>query len=278
MYDSTKDHWSKLPVLPCRGFCLVTVPERKQLLAIGGITFVMLFWQKVVDKVFLWDEKSQKWLTSYPDMPTARCYPSCISNGSSVIVAGGIVDYNPRTITKSVEVLHISDTDSHWSVVEQLPHLKYGAVSLIVNDNLYIAGGFDENRQRMYTVATASLPQLLQSSNNETSSDQVWNKLPDMPYSSFSINHYQGHLISFNGVEKVEQGTRWRLVPQIHIYNIKNNSWDCVGENTFDYYFGLSVHAKENKILFVGGLTGEYQAGKHDNLITSCMLLTLTPQ
>ena len=36
MYDSNKDQWSKLPALPCGSFSLVTVPDRKQLLTIGG--------------------------------------------------------------------------------------------------------------------------------------------------------------------------------------------------------------------------------------------------
>ena len=37
MYDSNKDQWSTLPDLsPCAFFSLVTVTEKKQLLAIGG--------------------------------------------------------------------------------------------------------------------------------------------------------------------------------------------------------------------------------------------------
>ena len=36
MYDSNKDQWSILPALPYASFSLVTVPDNKQLLAIGG--------------------------------------------------------------------------------------------------------------------------------------------------------------------------------------------------------------------------------------------------
>ena len=36
MYDSNKNLWFSLPVLPYGNFSLVTVPDRKQLLAIGG--------------------------------------------------------------------------------------------------------------------------------------------------------------------------------------------------------------------------------------------------
>ena len=281
MYDSNKDHWSILPDLHREYFDLATVPDRKQLLAIGGFTYVaIILWKKVTNKVCLWDDKSKKWLTPYPDMPTARCKSSCTSHGSSVIVAGGITGLDPLTMTRSVDILHITDTDSHWSVVEQLPHVTYQAVPLIVNDNLYIAGGFDEDNQSTYNVVTAFLPQLLQSGNN-TNSGQVWNKLPDMPYASQSINHYQGHLITFTGVDKTEQPGKhlptWKLVPLIHIYNVNAKCWDCVEEIPQGYYFGYSVHVRKNKILFVGGTTGTYNAGEDDDLITTCMLLTLTP-
>ena len=194
MYDSNKDQWSILPALPYASFSLVTVPDRKQLLAIGGVVDnngVI----EVSNKVFLWDEENRKWTTPYPNMPTARCHCSSISHGSTVIVAGGETCFNPWTMTRSVDVLHIKErsrfTKSHWSVVEQLPLVVYNAIPLILNDNLYIAAGSD-NKTGASTcnIMTASLPELLQSSNKNTSSGQVWNKLADMPYPSFSINHY----------------------------------------------------------------------------------------
>ena len=284
MYDSNKDQWSGLPALPYARFGLVAVPDRKQLLAIGGqvINNGII---KVTNEVFLWDEENKKWLTPYPDMPTARCDPSCISHGSSVIVAGGITGWGPLTLTRSVEVLLIKShtwfSKSHWIVVEQLPFATFQAVPLIVDDNLYIAVGHDEDGQSTCNVVTASLPKLLQSSNNKTSNGQVWHKLPDMPYSSLSINHYQGSLITFTGDEKVEQPGKhtpsWKVAPLIHIYNVNAKSWDCVGEYG-NYSLGHSVKINENKILFVGGLTGTLMIDREDDIITTCMMLTLTPQ
>ena len=176
VYDSNKDQWSTLPDLPCVLFSLVTVTEKKQPLAIGGVTNnngVV----EISNKVFLWDEKYKKWLTPYPNMPTARHHSSSISHGLTVIVAGGVTCVDPVIITRAVEVLHINDNnlhDSYWSVVEQLPLVVFEAIPLIVNDKLYIAVGVDTSTG--YTtcnVVTASLPELLQSSNNNTSSSQV---------------------------------------------------------------------------------------------------------
>ena len=281
MYDANMDQWSTLPVLPCWHFSLVTVTEKKQLLAIGGDirnNGVV----ELSNKVFLWDEK---WLTPYPNMPTARCSFSSISHGLTVIVAGGVTCVDPYTITRSVEVLHIDNNlhDSYWSVVAQLPHVVYDAIPLIVNDKLYIAQGCD-GALGICTcnVVTASLPELLQSSNNNTISSQVWSRLPDMPYCSRSINHYQGHLIIFtgdNGIERPDEDKPvWELVPLIHIYNTHTKTWDCVGDIPIGYILGTSVHIRENKILFVGGLTGTHTTDKDDDIMTTCSILTLTPQ
>ena len=198
-------------------------------------------------------------------MPTARGDCSSISHGSTVIVAGGITCWDPWTMTRAVEVLHIKEdgwfTKSYWSVVEQLPLVVYMAIPLIVNDKLYIAVGCDKkDGTSICNIITASLPELLQSSNKNSSSSQVWYKLPDMPYSTWSISHYQGHLITFSGCCCVEQpnsdGLVGQSVPLIHIYNEYTNTWDCVGEMPYEYSLGRSVHLSDNKVLFIGSLTG----------------------
>ena len=290
VYDSSKDRWSTLPNLPCWYFSLVTVTEKKQLLAIGGMMSINGA-EEASNKVFLWDEKHKKWLTPYPNMPTARCCSSAISHGLTVIVAGGITSLFPDIITRSVEVLHINDNnlcDSHWSVVEQLPFATFETVPHIVDDKLYITIGFDDNTDiSTCNVITASLPELLQSNNKNTSSsnNQVWSKLPDVPYTSYSINHYQGRLITFTGGYKTEQtdknfkgGITWKLVSLIHIYNSYTRTWDCVGEVPYRYLFNKSVHLTESKILFIGGAIGPNVSLDSDcDGVTTCVTLTLTP-
>ena len=281
MYDSKKDQWSKLPALPYTRFSLVTVPDKKELLAIGG---KMINYNGVIEishKVFVLDKENRKWTIPYPNMPTARFHCSSISHGSTVIVAGGVSSWDPWTMTRAVEVLHIKQrSTSYWSVVEQLSFIVYGAIPLIVNDKVYITVGFN-NRSGFGTcnVVIASLPELLQSSNKNTSSDQVWNKLPDMPYSSH-INHYQGRLTTFGGFHGVEQPGKdkpvYKSVPLIHTYNPYTNTWDCVGEIPYRYLLGMSVHIRDDKILFIGGLAGSYSIDK-DDMITACSILTLSP-
>ena len=238
MYDSNNDQWSWLPELPYAYFSLITVPDRKQILAIGGSVNNNRVIE-VTNEVFLWDGERRKWTTPYPNMPTARCRCSSISHGSTVIVAGGVTCIDPWTMTRAVEVLHIKEhtlfTKSHWKEVEQLPYDMFEAVPLIVEDNnLYFAAGYSDEVASTCSVVTTSLPELLQSSNKNTISSQVWNKLPDMPYSSFSINLYQGYLITFSGGYRVERSDKdkpvFQSVPLIYICNPDTRTWNCVGE------------------------------------------------
>ena len=292
MYDSKMDKWSSLPKLPYCRFSLVTVPDKKQILAIGGLvkdynTGVV----KITNKVFLWDEANRKWTTPYPNMPTARCRCSSASYGSTVIVAGGVTFWDPFTMIRAVEVLHIKEhslfTKSHWSVVERLPLILYEAIPLIVGDTLYIAIGYNEKHApSTCNVITASLPELLQSNNKNASRGQVWNKLPDMPYSSHSITHYRGCLITlknFGGECRAdydqpdEDKQVYQSVPLIHIYNPDTKAWNRVGEIPYEYLLGRSVHISENKILFVGGLTGMHDINtEDDDVIRNCSILTLS--
>ena len=284
MYDYNKDKWSLLPPLPYVDFSLVTVPYRKQLLAIGGVVNNYGV-EGASNEVFLWDEENRKWTTPYPNMLTARCRCSSISHGSTVIVVGGVTHCDPLTMTRVVEVFNIEEhslfTESHWSVVEQLPYVVREAIPLIIDDTLYIAQGYDGSNFSTCNIVSASIPELLQSSNKNTSSSEVWSRLPDMPYSSYCINHYQGHLITFGGVYKVEHPDKGKSaplsVPLIHVYNPHTRTWDCVGEIPYGYLLGMSVHISENKFLFIGGLTGTHNLNKDDDMIATCSILTLSP-
>ena len=283
VYDSHKNEWSSLRKLPYVEFSLVAVHSIKQLLAIGGVLDDV-----ITNKVFVWDKDTRKWTTPYPDMPTARYLSSSISHGSAVIVAGGVTCCShPWTMTGAVEVLHITEHRSwfsksyngQWSVVERLPHVTYEAIPLIVEDNLYIAEGYD-NVGSICDIVAASLPELLQSGIKRTARGKVWRKLPDMPSCPWSITHYQGRLIIFNGDRKIPSAgkNKWELIKQSYLFNPSTNSWDYVGDDFHDYKLGRAVHLRENKIIFMGGITGTFMVNKEDDFIESCSMLTFTPK
>ena len=279
-YDSNKNRWSSLPALSCIQFTLVTIPTLKQLLAIGGLQDSGVI---ATDKVFVWE--GEKWTTPYPNMPTARFQSAAIHYQSKIIVAGGVIKSGPpRLMTRAVEVLHIDKnhlSNSYWSVVEQMPYISNQPGPLLIDDKLYITVGFNKIDQSQTDIAVVSIPALLQD-HTYASGGQIWEKLPDLPYPSPSINAYQKRLVTFGGVRLVEQPNgnpaKWQMIPLIHIYNPDTKSWDCVGEIPHGYYLGRSVHIGGNKILFVGGTIGKYVTDSNDDLVTTCSLLTITRQ
>ena len=281
VYDYSKDSWATMPPLPYARFCLIAVHDLKQLLAIGGYSKCNGVFE-ISNKVYLWDVEKEIWTTPYPDMPTGRCTCSGIYHELSVIVAGGTTCLDSFTNTNAVEILNINTSQlssSYWSIVEPLPYSVYSAVPLIVDNTLYITTGYDRDNQCTCGVVAASLVKLLQSSATG-GSGQVWKKLPDMPYPSFAITHYQGHLIIFTGDQLVERPDEdkpiFKLIPLIHIYNPDTSSWNYVGDVSHGYYIGRSVHVTNDKILFIGGLTGMHDPCNNDDMIASCTLLTFT--
>lgn len=283
VYVSTENRWYELPPLPHARFSLCTVPSKKVLLAIGGLKISDGI-ANVSSSVFSWNEGKNKWIKIYPDMPTPRWSSSSIGCESAVVVAGGVTFLEPFTITRAVEVLCVNEHphDSYWSVVERLPHIVYEAIPLIVNDSIYITTGNDRGKGgSTCSVISASLPDLLQSSNNTGSSGgQVWKKIADMPYCSYAINHYGGYLITFTGdcmVELADEDNAiCKLIPLIHLFNPDTDSWDYVDNVTHGYYLGRSVHLSPNKLFFVGGLTGKHYLGNSDDLVNTCLMLTIT--
>ena len=125
---------------------------------------------------------------------------------------------------------------------------------------------------------TASLPDLLESTTYNTSDSEVWKKLPDMPCFSSSINHFQGHLITFTGMSLDVQPYKHNPMHRFHLYNPKNESWDCVETNFDGYVWGRSIHLTDNVIFVIGGTTNtaKFYPDKDDNFVTRCMTIKFT--
>ena len=281
MYDVNKEQWSPMPLLSRSYYVLVSVHNKKHLLAVAGSLDGA---GAMSSEISLWDEKHKQWVIQYPNMPTARCSVTGICYRSAVIAAGGITSWRPWALTRVVEVLHIDDSslsNSYWSTVEQLPHFIYGAIPLLCNDILYIPSVVDYvNPQDGNTsiLLTASISKLLKGDDTSNSGYSVWNKLSDVPYSSYSIICYQGRLIAFTGFYLAEQPVRLlKLASQIHIYNPETMTWDCVGCASCGYVLGMSVCIGENRILFIGGLTGTYNVYDSFNWMHANLQLELAP-
>ena len=62
----------------------------------------------------------------------------------------------------------------------------------------------------------------------------------------------------------------------IHIYNPDTKSWDHVRDVPYSYLLGKSVHIGVKQVTLYW--TGTHVCGKADDMLTTCLLLTITPK
>ena len=82
----------------------------------------------------------------------------------------------------------------------------------------------------------------------------------------------------FNGDYWDKQAKRYTLSLMTYIYNADTKTWCYVTENPIGYNLGLSIHVNDNQIFLVGGVTGTHDCDKDDDVVATCMLLTITSQ
>lgn len=285
MYSCEANAWTSLPPLQYGGASLAAIPNKSQLLAIGGIYHPDVSCSNISKKAYLWDEKYETWLTVYPDMSTPRCYCCSVGYKSMVIVAGGTTQYEGNRNTEAVEILKAHDTnprDSQWIAVRSMPTLMYQyMVPVLIDDTLYIASGFRKGLPISgFNIVSANVPALLKSTNHDI--HPVWNRLPELSHSSFSISHFDGHLVAFGGEEldttanrRLDGRHRLCTVTSIHVYKSFTHEWEKVGEVPHAYSLGCAVHLQENKIMFVGALIDPSCVTDKD-LLTTCPVVTIT--
>ena len=284
MYSCEANAWTSLPPLQYGGASLAVIPNKGQLLAIGGIYHPDTNCSNISKKLYMWDEKYETWLTVYPDMPTPRCYCCSVGHKSMVIVAGGTVQYEGHRNTDAVEILMAHDTnprESRWFAVKSMPTLLYQyMVPVVIADTLYIGCGFRKGLPfSTFNIVSAHIPTLLKSTNRDM--HPTWNRLPELPYTSFSISQFDGCLVAFGGEQvdvtaprRLDGGHRLNPVPLIYVYKPATHDWEQVGEIPFAYSMGCAVRLQENKIMFVGSFIDPSCVTDKD-LMTTCPCVTI---
>ena len=90
---------------------------------------------------------------------------------------------------------------------------------------------------------------------------------------------HQGHLIAFSAISLVEHPAEEKAVHQfVALYNPNTRCWDCVGSIDYPYNLGISVHIRENKILFIRGSTSTHYVSKSDDVVRrkACQIVCST--
>jgi len=263
--------WSILPPLPVNDYSLACIAPTKQLIAIGGISRVGLS-----NKASIWDTAKRCWCNNIitSRMKIARCGATAVGHHSSVIVIGGMI--NPiESTTESVEVLRINPdalNESHWYIVQSIPFGVFRPMTSIINDKLYVAGGYMKETAVTHMTST-SLPILL-SSNSST--PNVWSDISHLPCTTASFTSYEDQLLVFGGdyLHSISKNENfWKTVPSIYLYHSKRKQWEAVDEIPYNYFLGRCVHLTPSKIMFFGGLA---DPSSTKSCVSQCLALELT--
>ena len=161
VYNLANNQWSPSPITTPYKWFAMTVLDDKLVIA-GGRTKS----NEVVKKVLMLNGGQWK---DYSEMPTARYSATAVGYHSMLIVAGGGVKVKEiwtRAIVHNfyygflsrVSTTELLDTTSGcWYTCSNLPSPHQQMKAVIMNDKLYLLGGYDKDLKSSLQVFVASL-------------------------------------------------------------------------------------------------------------------------
>ena len=234
VYNLTTNRWSSSPITtPYRWFALTVLDDK--LVTAGGLTKNV----EVVKKVLVLNAGQWK---DYSEMPTGRCGATAVGYHSMLIVVGGQTKVEGKwTISSTTELL---DTNNGcWYTCNNLPSPHQQMKAAIMNDKLYLLGGFDKDHNPSPQVFVASLDTL--------STHQLnWQSAPNTPWClSAPVVLYNKFLLTVGGCQQSSTS-------EVHIFNPSTGQWKHL-TNIPAARGSPAVVGVADSILVIGGATYE---------------------
>ena len=268
-YDSVDESWCQIVSCRSQGCSLVMVNSK--LTAVGGWNSNQLFSltsEKDSDTTahpYRLDDDSLYWAERFPPMPTKRCWTTCLSTESILIVAGG---EGPTEEEKVLTTVELMDTSSlRWSTAASLPTGLKTASATLCNGRIYLLGGKDNNGKSSTSAFTSSLGDLLQSSHcqlqspdsegaRETShitkqTDNVWSIMADVPLVDCTCVSLSGQLLAVGGRSLGEDGS---CSTAVNLYHADSNSWEEISNMSIGRSSCFAAVLPDDHLMVVGGM------------------------
>lgn len=140
VYDPAMDSWEDLsithPMPTARDHFAAVAAPNGLLYAIGGRQVSI---DSVVGTVEAFDPVERRWLTGYPNMPTARGGHAAGLMHGRIVVVGGEGANNPAGVfMQAQEFDPISNT---WRALTNMPAGRHGTMAVVIDHTLFIPGG-----------------------------------------------------------------------------------------------------------------------------------------
>ena len=231
-YDPVKNSWSSPINTPCCVFAMTTLNNK--LVIAGGQNKSY----KTTNQILTMDAGQLK---NYTKMITARLYATATGHQGMLIITGGMDD-EYKTLS-STELFDSSN--GQWYMSNDLPQPHSSLKSVIVDDFLYLLGGFNNDSDHSPAVFTAPLDTL--------SRHQLkWNTLQDTPWcSSAPVNVYGTHLLIVGGGKKI--GDKYTRTSDVYKLNKVSHSWKAIGHIPSARNTSAAVSTADNRVIVIGG-------------------------
>ncbi len=250
-YDSPKNVWSPLPILPVRRFGLGEV--NGELVVVGGMDS-----SSSVSKVVHVFRRMNWEQTIIPPMLTARNWPAVVSLSTHLVVAGGLGSDN-------VEIYNI--IDSQWSETDGLPYACYDHLGIVYNNTVYLMWGFDG--PNLKKVCAAQVDKLISADRQDDGSankvDSVWNTISDTPSYRPSPVTISNTLFAVGG----EDSKEGKATQRIYAYSSSMDSWLYVGDLPSPIASAATVSLSPTQCLMIGGWNNEREIQRNVYRITA---------
>ena len=232
VYNLATNQWSSSPITTPYKWFTMTVLDDKLVIA-GGRTKN----DEVVKKVLVLNGGQWK---DYSEMPTARYSAAAIGYHSMLIVAGGGVKVKDKLIRASNTEL-LDTTTGCWYICSNLPSPCQQMKAVIMNDKLYLFGGFDKDLKSSLQVFVASLDNL--------STHQLnWQSTPNIPwYKSVPVVLYNKFLLTLGG--ELQSNTS-----EVNFFDPSTGQWKHLSNIPAASKSVAAVGVADN-VIIIGGVT-----------------------
>ena len=242
VYNLSTNQWSPSPITTPYVAYAMTVLDDK-LVTVGGAVNKI---NEATNKILVLDAGRWK---DYSEMSTARSCATAVGYHSMLIVIGGKVKVNDKwTVISTVELL--DTTNGCWYTCDNLPTPHYQLQPAVVNDALYLLGGFTTGYKSSSQVFSASLEAL--------STHLVkWQSLTDTPWDySHPVGLCNKFLLAVGGRHPSDATIQ---SSEIHALNPSTGLWELITNIPVPTSAPAVVDVADNKIIVLGGGVGSKQ-------------------
>ena len=234
VYNLTTNQWSPSPLFtPYRHFAMAVLD--KKLITAGGATKG----GEVVDKVLVLN--AGQW-TECNEMPTAKFNSTAVGYHSMLIVVGGTIKVDGK-LTRVATTELLDTANGYWYTCNNLPSPHKQLVPAIMNDTLYLLGGFFDDGKPSPQVFVASLDTL-------TTHQLNWQSAPNTPWCGSPVVQFDKFLLTVGGIKQQSRAS------EVCIFIPSTGEWQQFG-NIPAARSGPAVVGVVDSIIVIGGLTNK---------------------